>query len=399
MAYSILTHEAVIDAVWDSDLAPLLRQRYPGLDDDDLRRARAHAYGGALIQDLGYYPFSNRLFTDLTHYVRTGAFVAALLDEAQDADEFAFALGALAHYTSDIVGHPGATNLAVALYSPKLERRYGRAVVFEQDPMAHIRAEFGFDVVQAATGRYASKAYHDFVGFAVAAPVLERAFRRTYDLDLAALLGDEERTIRTYRHTASQLFPKVTELAWLSRADDIKRAVPEATRDSFVYRLGPSEYERHFGAGYSRPRLGKRIVVFLYRLVPKIGPLKPLAFKPATAETERLFVQSLEETVARYRAFVAEAFAGTLVLEDRDLDSGRRVAWGESGMTQRTYARLLEELARNGLDRVPPATREDILAYFDASDGTAPASVKPKQWRETLVLVDRLRVVPPPRSR
>src|SRR5262249_51275655 len=205
MAYSILTHEAVIDAVWESDLQPILVKRYPDLQEEDLRRARAHAYGGALIQDLGYYPFSNRLFTDLTHYVRTGAFVTALLDEAEDADEYAFALGALAHYASDSVGHPDATNLAVALYFPKLEQRYGPAVVFEQDPVAHIRAEFGFDVVQAATGRYASKAYHDFVGFAVAARVLERAFRRTYDLDLTALLGDEDRTIRTYRHTASQL--------------------------------------------------------------------------------------------------------------------------------------------------------------------------------------------------
>ena len=134
-----------------------------------------------------------------------------------------------------------------------------------------------------------------------------------------------------------------------------------------------------------------RFLGLIYRLVPKIGPLKPLAFEPTTAETEEIFVRSLEETIARYRAFVADAAAGTLVLDDLDLDSGRRVAWGESRRTERTYARLLEELARNGLDRVPPATRGDILAYFDASDGTPPESVKAKRWRETLVLVERLR--------
>jgi|GEM_PF-6933481 len=73
MAHSVLTHEAIIDAAWETDLRPLLLKRLPAASAEDLRMAHACAYGGAIIHDMEYYPFGSRRFTDLTHYVRSGS--------------------------------------------------------------------------------------------------------------------------------------------------------------------------------------------------------------------------------------------------------------------------------------------------------------------------------------
>ena len=182
--YSVLTHEAIIDSSWNDSLKPTLLKRYPHATAEQLRQAHAYAYGGAIIQDMGYYPFGSKFFTDLVHYVRSGDFIEALLDEAQDINEYAFALGALAHYSADNSGHVIAVNRAVPILYPKLRARYGDRITYVEDPTAHLKTEFGFDVVQVARGRYASQAYHDFIGFEVSKPVLQRAFKRTYGIEL-----------------------------------------------------------------------------------------------------------------------------------------------------------------------------------------------------------------------
>src|ERR1700743_121964 len=95
--YSVLAHEAIIDAAWKDGIVPLLLSRFPYATPEELLEAHSYAYGGAIIQDLGYYPFGSKFFSDLTHYVRSGDFVLALLRDAQDLNEYAFALGAAAH--------------------------------------------------------------------------------------------------------------------------------------------------------------------------------------------------------------------------------------------------------------------------------------------------------------
>src|SRR5437660_6365479 len=116
--YSILTHEEIVDLLWADQIKPLVLQKFPAATDEDLRKAHAYAYGGCLIQDMGYYPFGNKMFSDLVHYVRSGDFVEALFAEATDINEFAFALGSLGHYAADTIGHP-AVNAAVAMEFPK----------------------------------------------------------------------------------------------------------------------------------------------------------------------------------------------------------------------------------------------------------------------------------------
>src|SRR6204780_4810985 len=137
-AYSVLTHEEIVDLLWTDEIRPLLLKRYPGLSEDQLNEAHAYAYGGAVIQDLGYYPFGSKEFSNLVHYVRSGDFVRELLLESQDANEYAFALGALAHYASDIAGHP-AVNQSVAIEYPKLRAKFGKSVVYAENKSAHLK--------------------------------------------------------------------------------------------------------------------------------------------------------------------------------------------------------------------------------------------------------------------
>src|SRR6478672_8672260 len=181
-AYAVLAHEAIIDSVWSTNIRPLLVKRYPGATAEEIKEAHGYAYGGAIIQDMGYYPHGSFFFSDLTHYVRSGDFILALLRDAKDLNGYAFALGALSHYAADNDGHRVGTNPAVPLLYPKLEKKYGNYVTYEQDPLAHVKTEFGFDVLEVAKERYAPDSYHDFIGFEVDAPLLEQAFRETYGL-------------------------------------------------------------------------------------------------------------------------------------------------------------------------------------------------------------------------
>jgi hypothetical protein len=178
-AYSVLTHEQIVDMLWKDRIEPMLRRHFPQATDDDLRKAHAYAYGGSLVQDMGYYPFGSRFFSDLVHYVRSGDFVVALIQDSSGLNEYAFALGALAHYVSDNTGHP-TINHVVAIEFPKLRKKFGEEVTYGDDPKAHIRTEFGFDMVQVAKNRYTSDRYHDFIGFEVAQPLLDaRSLRPT----------------------------------------------------------------------------------------------------------------------------------------------------------------------------------------------------------------------------
>src|SRR5438105_8076700 len=236
-AYSVLSHEEIIDRNWPDGIKPLLLMRFPQTTEEQLREAHAHAYGGAIIQDMGYYPFSSRFFSDLVHYVRSGDFVSSLLQDAQNLNEYAFALGAMAHYWADSFGHPEAVNTVVPLIYPKLRRKFGDRVTYEDDPGAHLKTEFGFDVIEVARGSYAPQAYHDFIGFEVSQPLLERAFEDTYSIPLKDLFKDLDLALSTYRRAVSRLIPQMTKVAWAANKNEIQKAHPGITARKFRYNL------------------------------------------------------------------------------------------------------------------------------------------------------------------
>ncbi|MGD0842031.1 MAG: zinc dependent phospholipase C family protein, partial [Candidatus Acidiferrales bacterium] len=138
-AYAVLAHEALIDATWQDGIRPLLLARFPAATGDDLRVAHGYAYGGAIIQDMGYYPHGSRAFSDIVHYVRSADFIRALLRDSTDINEYAFALGALSHYWGDNEGHSMAVNLSVPMLYPKLQHKYGNVITYAEDPAAHLK--------------------------------------------------------------------------------------------------------------------------------------------------------------------------------------------------------------------------------------------------------------------
>ena len=257
-AYSVLTHEEIVDLLWSDEIRPLLLKRYPGLSEDQIKQAHAYAYGGAVIQDLGYYPFGSTEFSNLVHYVRSGDFVRELLLESQDANEYAFALGALSHYASDIAGHP-AVNQSVAIAFPKLRAKFGQSVRYAQDKTAHLKTEFGFDTVQVAKNRYASEQYHDFIGFQVSKPLLERVFPVVYGVDLKDVLTHEDLAVGSYRFAVSELIPRMTQVALQTHKKELMRETPNFAKRKFLYRLSRSSYEKEWGKDYVKPGVGTRI--------------------------------------------------------------------------------------------------------------------------------------------
>ena len=365
-AYSVLAHEANIDALWDPAIRALLERRFPRATREEIRDARAYAYGGSVIQDLGYYPFGSKFFSNLLHYVRTGDFVETIVREAHDVNEYAFALGALGHYASDNVGHPEAVNKAVALMFPKLRQKYGSTVTYVESPASHVIVEFSFDIVQTAAGAYAPESYHQFIGFKVATPLLERAFRATYDLDMKAILKHEDLAISSYRHAVSELIPELTRVAWRDKREEIERLTPGVQQSAFIYSYTRRQYERDFGADYQRRGFFARVLAFIYRLLPKIGPLKPLSFKTPTPEAERLFADSFKDTRARYAAALDEVGRGRLNLANTDFDTGKPRAFGEYALADETYAELLHRLADAGFGSLSKVLQRDITRFFDA---------------------------------
>lgn len=365
-AYSVLTHEEVVDLLWLDQIRPLLLQRYRGMTTDQLRQAHAYAYGGCLIQDMGYYPFGNKLFSDLVHYVRTGDFVVNLLNEAQDSNEYAFALGALAHYTSDITGHP-AVNESVGREFPELRKKFGSEVTYEDSPKAHIQTEFGFDVVQVAKQRYTSDSYHDFIGFRVSKPLLERAFRRTYGLELNDVLGDEDRAIGSFRRAVSKIIPEMTKVALATHKVQLVRENPNFTKKKFLYNLSRAEYQRDWGGNYQRPGIGTRILAFILRIVPKVGPFKALAIKTPDTRTEDIYLKSVNSTVDQYRTFLVDLRGTGLRLDNRDLDTGKPTSPGEYELADATYATLLDKLAEKNFATADAKLQQNVLGYFQGA--------------------------------
>ena len=363
-AYSVLTHEAIVDSVWLDSMKPALLHRFPDATDDQLTEAHAYAYGGCIIQDLGYYPFGSKFFSDLVHYVRSADFVQALVDESQNLDEYAFALGAVAHFGADIEGHSIAVNRAVPILYPKLREKYGSEVTYADDPSAHLKTEFAFDVLQVARGHYAPKAYHDFIGFKVAKPVLERAFHRTYGLELKDLFASLDLALGTYRFSVSNTLPSVTKAAWVAKQKEIEQQQPKITRRAFLYNIRRSSYEKEWGHEYRRPGIAARFLAFLFRILPKVGPLRGLAFKVPTPATEKMFEDSYDASVKRDRQTFAEASKGDLHIINRDLDTGKPVHPGEYELTDKTYDKLLAKLARKKFDGVTPELRTNMLTFY-----------------------------------
>ena len=393
-AYSVLTHEQIVDLVWADKLSPLLLERFPSLTEDQLKVAHGYAYGGAVIQDLGYYPFGSVEFSNLVHYVRSGDFVRELLLQSHDANEYAFALGALSHYAADIAGHP-AVNQAVSIQYPKLRAKYGNSVRYAQDHTAHLKTEFGFDMVQVAKNRYASQQYHDFIGFQVSKPLLERTFPIVYGVELKDVLTHGDLAVGSYRFAISRMIPEMTKIALRTHKKDMMRETPNFAKRKFLYRLSRTDYEKEWGKDYKKDGFKTRLFSILLRYMPKIGPFKALAFNNPTAQTEDLYFKSINTTVDQYRIFLGQVRTDSLKLANADFDTGKETKAAEYSLTDETYAKLLGQLAQRKFDLTSPDLRENILNFY--SDLSLPLETKKDavRWQSVLTSLDQLKLITP----
>lgn len=393
-AYSVLTHEEIVDLVWEDQIRPLLLARFPGLSEEQIREAHAHAYGGSVIQDLGYYPFGSKDFSNLVHYVRSGDFVRELVRQSQNANEYAFAVGALAHYASDMAGHP-AVNRAVAVMYPKLQSKFGGSIRFAQAKGAHLKTEFGFDVAQVAKKRYASKQYRGFIGFRVSRPLLERAFPIVYGLEVKDVLANADLAIGSYRFAVSTLIPKMTKVALQAHKKELKQETSNFEKQKFLYRLSKADYEKDWGKGYRKSGFFTVALAAILRCIPKIGPLRGLAFKSPTPETEALYFKSMNTTVDLYRVLLKTAGTNAFQLRNCDLDTGEDVRAAEYELTDDAYAKLVGTLAKRKFDLMTPALRDNIMSFY--SDLSKPIATKrdKSRWQALLVTLNELKSATP----
>ena len=393
-SYSVLTHQEIIDLAWNDSIRPLLLARYPNATESELRVAHAYAYGGSAIQDMGYYPFGKQLFSDLTHYVRSGDFVAYLFRDARNIDEYAFAIGALSHYVGDSIGHSEAINPSTAAAFPRLEKKYGSSVTYDESPHGHIRTEFAFDIDELANREFAPHAYQDAVGFRVPRKLLERAFFDTYGIDAHEILGRAHPALRSYRASVRSFIPAFAEAELVLHGHQFPPHPEDQAYRVFAERVERTNYERHWKHAFRGPGIRDHLLAILVFIIPKIGPASDLAIKIPTSESQEWYLKSVNHTVDIYRDRLDKLRKGpgtALSLTNLDLDTGEITRPGSYPLTDKTYADLLNRIVEKTDRILPPLLKRNILEYY--SNAAAPIETKHdrKAWSKVVAELEMLR--------
>lgn len=389
-AYSILTHEAIIDVSWDKSLKPLLKKKFPQSTEEDLKNARSYAYGGTLMTDVGYSPFGSLHFTNLVHYVRSGDFVETMLNEAQNVNEYAYALGALCHYMADKYGHSIGTNIVVPMLYPKVREKYGNVVTYEENHAAHSRVEIAFDVLQLARGNYASQAFHDMIGFNVSVPVLERAFFKTYGQNIHDYFPNIDKSINNFRWAVNSLMPTVTRAAWVLKKDEIKKLQPGITARKFEYRMRRKKYNQEYKGERDKPKFKERVIAFILRIVPKIGPFKAFRFKEIGPEGEKQFIKSFDAVTQHYDEAIATLSTGKIDLPNVDFDTGNPTEFGEYELTDETYDDLLLTLDNGNFIYLSRPLKQNLVSFYSKADTTLLSQKDQSGWKKTNLALQHL---------
>jgi hypothetical protein len=367
-AFSVLAHQAVVDEAWSNTLSPLVRKHFPETTDQQLAEARDYARGGSHLPDLGYFPLGNRLFTDLLHYVRTGDFIARLLNEASSADEYAFALGVLSHYETDVKGHPEATNVAVPVIYPKLARQYGSRVTYAESPSAHLATEFRFDVLQVAHRHEIPGLFEHSIDFKVPKEFLNRVFRETYGLDLNDLFKNYDVALNTYRWGFRTLINEGTGIAWQLYRQDIESEEPGISSKQFVDVISRAEFVQEFGKAFLEPGYFVQFVGFVGNFLPNVGPLKRLPYKPLPQDVQQLYFRAFRDAYNEYLEKVAATQKGKASIANLNLDTGARPAAGQYPPADKAYVELIERHAQEHFANTPKALADDMAEHFRDRD-------------------------------
>ena len=423
-AYSLLTHEQLIDLTWQDSIVPLLLSRYPGLTSAQLEEARAYAYGGCVIQDIGYYPYGDMTYSNLTHYVRSGDFVVSLFRNAANANELAFAVGALSHYIGDTVGHPGATNVAVPIEFPRLRAKYGPVVNYAQGRRQHVQVEFAFDINEIAHHRVAPVHYLRHIGLQVSVRQLALAYFQTYGIT-EDFTGARKRrfNVSGYRFAVQSFIPRIAYAVTLLHRNHEPAELDSPERVDLNKEFETIATENDWQAYRRKAGIGTYVLAGFIFIVPKIGVLKLVAIKGPTQTSDADYLHSVVLSTAALRqrlasftppagersatadsiskstksplataqALPANTAAGRVArpvrdprhpLPNRDLDTGQVVQPGGYSLTDSTYANLLHRLAQSPAQAIPPGIKQDIQDYY--ANPASPITTKsdPSAWAQ-----------------
>jgi Zinc dependent phospholipase C len=368
-AYSVLTHEELIDLAWNDSIRPLLLAKFPKSTEAELVVAHSFAYGGSAVQDMGYYPFGKVFFSELTHYVRSGDFVARLLSDARTLNEYAFAIGALSHYLGDSIGHSEAVNPATALAFPKLKDKYGDSVTYGESPHSHIRTEFAFDVKELSDRAFAPAAYLERVGFRVPRKFLRDVFIATYGIDIAEVLGKARPDLKSYRTSVRTFIPAFAEAEVVLHKKQFLPPPDTKAYHIFAERVAHTNYERHWKHTYKGPGFKAHLLAILVFIVPKIGAASDLAIKIPTHDTEEWYLSSVNRTVDQFRAILHNLLTDKNPnrLANLDLDTGERVRFGDYALADKAYTELLGRLTSKPRLGVPADLKRNLLEYYQGA--------------------------------
>ncbi len=390
LAYSVQTHEQLIDLNWKNTIKPFLLRRFPNATEGELERAHAYAYGGCAIQDLGYYPFSNQFFSNLAHYVRSADFILNLFQEAKNPNELAFAVGALSHYVGDTVGHLKAVNPAVAAEFPNLAKRYGPSVTYDENPHAHVRTEFAFDINELCKHRLAPSAYLRHVGLRVPSAVLARTFSRTYGLNFQQVLGERRPVVRGYRFAVRSFLPRIAYAEAVLHRRGFPPDDPTPAFQVFQQHLAEADFEKGWNQYRKKPGIRTHLLAGIIVILPKVGPLSLLAIRGPEPKTHEWYIESVNEATTALQKMLREESLTPGSLPNRDLDTGEKVRPGGYRLTDQTYARLLKALTRQPAQKLPAELKQDVLDYY--ADPGAPISTK-KNWKQWAQVQKQLEVL------
>jgi len=376
-AYSVLTHEQIIDLAWQDSIVPLLLREYPGLTQQQLDEAHSYAYGGCAIQDLGYYPFGSGFFSDLTHYVRTGDFIRSLFRNQKNPDELAFAIGALSHYIGDTEGHADAVNPSVAIEFPALAAKYGPSVNYAQGRHQHIQTEFAFDVNQVSKRHFAPLEYLNHVGLHVPQQLIDKAFFDTYGISAHKLTGGHNPTMRVYRFGVRSFIPRIAYAEALLHRN-VKRFpadLPTPAHDAYLAQLTTVAAAEDWNAYRKKhPGFKTRFIAILISITPRIGLARELSLRGPTPQTEQLYIESINRTTANLRRLLRQYDTIQARLTNRDLDTGDPVKPGRYSLSDTTYAHLLDAVTKDPTVIIPTELRNQLVAYY--ADPSAPILTK-----------------------
>jgi hypothetical protein len=435
--YSLLTHEQLIDLTWDASIVPLLKSRYPTLTDAQVEHARAYAYGGCVIQDIGYYPFGDVFYSNLTHYVRAGDFVVNLFRNAGNADELAFAVGALSHFIGDSIGHADATNHAVPVEFPKLEKKYGKTVNYSQGTSEHVRTEYAFDINEITKLRFAPVKYLKHVGLEVPQRQLELAFYQTYGLAEDFSQGKGKKVnVKGYRFAVRSFLPQVSFSVAVLRRKKEPPVVDSPEMKRLMEQLAVVEAKNEWMKYRVKPGIGTYSLAGLIWIIPKVGPIKMVAVKGPTVDTNGEYVRSvlrstdlLNTTLRRFTPPPATGPGAPIAaaadvhsqpppgdhlpahpeaeqnvvrgsgdprhpLRNRDLDTGYVVKPGGYSLTDETYCKLVHRLAAKPTQAIPPGIKEDIVAYYADMSVAFATKKHEEEWKTLEADLTTLRGMP-----